>query len=60
MIEYTNKYRRRVKKYLRQKYKMSDDELNAYLIMKHHLDHSPTRDEIMELEHIVFYRTFLT
>ena len=43
----------RIRKILRKKYNLSDNDLNTYLIMKYHLDHYPTRDEIIKLEHII-------
>lgn len=43
----------RVRKYLRKHYKFSDNELTTYLIMKYHLDHYPTREEILKLERLV-------
>lgn len=51
-----NKYifKKRIRKYLRKRYKMTDDELNIYLIMKYHLDHIPSREEIIKLENIMF------
>ena len=33
--------------------KFSDNELTTYLIMKYHLDHYPTREEILKLERLV-------
>ena len=43
----------RVRKYLRKHYNLSDNELSSYLIMKYHLDHYPTREEIIKLEHLI-------
>ena len=43
----------RVRKYLRKHYKFSDNELNTYLIIKYHLDHYPSREEIIKLEHLI-------
>ena len=40
----------RFRKYFRNKYKMTDNELNEYMIMKHHLDHYPTRVDFVFLE----------
>lgn len=43
----------RVRKYLRKHYNFSDNELTSYLIMKYHLTHYPTREEIIKLEHLI-------
>lgn len=43
----------RVRQYLRKQYHLSDNELTTYLIMKYHLDHYPTREEIIKLEHML-------
>jgi len=43
----------RVRKYLRKHYNLSDNDLTSYLIMKYHLDHYPTREEIIKLEHLI-------
>ena len=43
----------RVRKYLRKHYNLSDNELTSYLIVKYHLDHYPTREEIIKLERLV-------
>ena len=43
----------RVRKYLRKRYNFSDNELTTYLIMKYHLNHYPTREEIIKLEQLV-------
>lgn len=45
----------RVRKFLRKKYRLSDNELTSYLIVKYHLDHYPTRQEIIKLEQIMLY-----
>jgi len=45
--------RPRVRKYLRKHYNFSDNDLTSYLIMKYHLDHYPTREEIIKLEHML-------
>lgn len=42
----------RIRKKLRKKYNLSDDELNTYIIIKHHLDHIPTRTDLFKLEKI--------
>lgn len=41
----------RIRKYLRNKYKMNDEELDIFIIMKHHLNHKPTREELFKLEY---------
>lgn len=43
----------RVRKYLRKQYNLSDNNLTSYLIMKYHLNHYPTREEIIKLEHMI-------
>ena len=43
----------RVRKYLRKRYNFSDNELTTYLVMKYHLDHYPTREEIIKLERFI-------
>ena len=43
----------RVRKYLRKHYNLSDNDLTSYLVMKYHLDHYPTREEIIKLEHLI-------
>ena len=45
--------RPRVRKYLRKHYNFSDNGLTSYLIMKYHLDHYPTREDIIKLEHLI-------
>lgn len=45
---------KRVRKYLRTNYRLSDNNLTSYLIIKYHLDHYPTRNEIIKLEHLFF------
>ena len=45
--------RSRVRKYLRKHYNFSDNDLTSYLIMKYHLDHYPTREDIIKLEHLI-------
>ena len=45
--------RPRIRKYLRKHYNLSDNDLTSYLIMKYHLDHYPTREEIIKLEHML-------
>ena len=45
----------RIRKYLRKKYNLSDNDLNTYLIVKYHLDHYPTRQEIIKLGHLMIY-----
>ena len=45
---------KRVRKYLRTYYKLSDNNLTSYLITKYHLDHYPNRNEIIKLEHLFF------
>ena len=46
--------RKRVRKYLQAHYRLSDNNLTSYLIIKYHLDHYPTRNEIIKLEHLFF------
>ena len=50
MAVYTVTKQTRIRKLLRKKYKMNDNDLNTYMIMKHHLDHIPSRDELINLE----------
>lgn len=45
---------KRVRKYLRTYYRLSDNNLTSYLITKYHLNHYPTRNEIINLEHLFF------
>ena len=47
--------RPRIRKYLRKHYNLSDNDndLTSYLIMKYHLDHYPTREDIIKLEHLI-------
>lgn len=45
---------KRVRKYLRIHYRLSDNNLTSYLITKYHLDHYPNRNEIIKLEHLFF------
>lgn len=40
----------RIRKYLRNKYNISDNDLDWYMMQKHHLDHKPTREELFKLE----------
>ena len=44
---------KRIRKWLRKILHLSDNELTSYLITKHHLDHYPTREEIIKLERLV-------
>ncbi len=43
----------RIREYLRKKYNLSDNDLNIYLMIKYHLDHYPTRQEIIKLEDMI-------
>ena len=42
-----------IRKYLLKHYNLSDNDLTSYLITKYHLDHYPTREEIIKLEHML-------
>lgn len=44
---------KRIRKWLRKRLHLTDNELTSYLITKHHIDHYPTRDDIIKLEHIM-------
>ena len=40
----------RIRKYLRNKYNVSDNDLDYTIMRYHHLDHKPTREEMFKLE----------
>lgn len=46
----------RIRKYLRKKYNLSDDGLNNYIMTKYHLEHIPSREELINLEKIIIYK----
>ena len=43
----------RIRKYLRKKYKLSDNNLDLFMMQKYNLDHKPTREELIKLEQII-------
>jgi len=45
----------RIRKYLRNKYKVSDNNLDILMIQKYKLDHKPSRVELLKLEKLFIY-----
>ena len=46
---------KRIRKFLRNKYKVSDCNLDLFMMTKWHLDHIPTRQELINLELSYFF-----